>query len=319
MVMELIPAYVISLEEPREVSNRLWEQGVSAEWIQGIRATDEQVAAETHWSCLAPRSAIGIALAHIKAWKAFLATDRDYGLIFEEDVVLASNFRDQFGKAIESVPTDYDILYLGCFGCENRSNIWTYCMFYTSWFKPFKQVNPHIVRPSVAMALHGYIVSRKGAAKLCELFDHNIWNHVDGMIQARTLIGSLTTYASCPRIAFQTSTDSVVVKSSNVTNQHPLIVHKALSYIHFDEHVRFHYLTSFSVYQVFGIIITIMSLLMFIGGLIGVTYHVSVIWLTIGFVLLSLPDLLNPNRSTLFHYILVIGPTLFVHFISWLV
>lgn len=317
--MELIPAYVISLEEPTEVSERLSTQGISAEWIQGIRATDEQVLNETHWSCLAPKSAIGIALSHIQAWKRFLATDRDYGLIFEEDVVLAPNFRDQFEKAIESVPSDYDILYLGCFGCQSRSNIWTYCMFYTSWLKPFKQINPHIVRPSVAMALHGYVVSRKGAAKLLELFDHNIWNHVDGMIQARTLIGSLTTYASCPRIAFQTSTDSVMVKSSNVTNQHPWILHKALSYVHFDEHVRFHYLTSFSVYQVFGIIITIMSLLMFLGGLLAAAYHVSLLWLTIGFVCLSLPDLLRPTWSILFHYFLVLAPTLFVCFISWLV
>jgi GR25 family glycosyltransferase involved in LPS biosynthesis len=317
--MELIPAYVISLEEPTELSERLLEQSISAEWIQGIIATDEHVLTETHWSCLAPRSAIGIALAHINAWKRFLMTDRDYGLIFEEDVVLAPNFKDQFETAIQSVPTDYDILYLGCFGCENRSNIWTYCMFYTSWLKPFKQINPHIVRPSVAMALHGYVVSRKGATKLLELFDHNIWNHVDGMIQARTLIGSLTTYASCPRIAFQTSTDSIMVKSSNVTNQHPWILHKALSYVHFDEHVRFHYLTSFSVYQILGIIITIMSLLMFLGGLLGAAYHISLLWLTVGFIGLSVPDLLSPNRSILFHYVLIIGPTLFVRFISWLV
>uniref|UniRef100_A0A6C0DFW0 Glycosyl transferase family 25 domain-containing protein n=1 Tax=viral metagenome TaxID=1070528 RepID=A0A6C0DFW0_9ZZZZ len=314
-----IPAYVISLESPVKVCEQLAVQGLSGQWIQGIIATDEQVLNETHWSCLAPKSAIGIALAHIQAWKAFLKTDRDYGIIFEEDVVLAPNFRDQFEKAIISVPTDYDILYLGCFGCQSRSNIWTYCMFYTSWLKPFKQINPHIVRPSVAMALHGYVVSRKGAAKLLELFDHNIWNHVDGMIQARTLLGSLTTYASCPRIAFQTSTDSIMVKSSNVSNQHPWILHKALSYIHFDEQVRFHYLMSFSVYQIFGIIITIMSLLMFLGGLLGAAYHVSLLWLTIGFLCLSLPDLLRPTWSILFHYFLVLVPTLFVRFISWLV
>jgi len=308
-------SYIISLQEPLALQKELVEKGLRPHWVQAIRGSDltsEQIQGATLWpySYVAPTIATAIGMSHIKAWKAFLDSSADYAVFLEEDAVLAKDFTPNLEKAIESVPQNYDILYLGCYGCKSAHNLWTWTMSYISLFRAFEKINPYIVSPTIALALHGYVLSRKGAKELVDILENKMFSHVDGCILLLSTFGQLKTYAMAKHIVTQTSTLQQLVASTNAVNQHPFLVSKLLSYVKFDPEVRLHYICNFSLFQLGSAIITIMTGWIAFLGLIMAGCRVPLLWLTIGFLLISIPDLLTPSWSILLHYIVLIGPSL---------
>ena len=99
--------------------------------------------------------------------------------IVEDDVIFVDNFLEKFKIGLEHTPEDYDILYLGCFGCQNKYN---YHTIMNRRFN-FKKINKYVNIPGIAFATHGYIVSRKGAKKLVKYLDKNIYQHIDYTMQ----------------------------------------------------------------------------------------------------------------------------------------
>jgi GR25 family glycosyltransferase involved in LPS biosynthesis len=308
-------SYIISLEEPLALQKELVKKGLRPHWVQAIRGsslTSQQIHEATLWpySYIAPVTATAIGLSHLKAWKAFLDSSADYAVFLEEDAVLAKDFTPRLEKAIESVPQDYDVLYLGCYGCKSAHNLWTWSMTYISLFRAFEKINPYIVKPTIALALHGYVLNRKGAKGLVYALENNLFNHVDGCILLLSTFGQLNTYAMTNHIVTQTSTIQQLVASTNAVNQHPIVVSKLLSYVKFDPEVRLHYICNFSLFQLGSAIITIMTGWIAFLGLIMARCKVPLLWLTIGFLFISIPDLLTPSWSILLHYIVFVGPTL---------
>lgn len=308
-------SYIISLEEPHALQAEIIKKGLRPHWVQAIRGsslTSEQIHAATVWpySYVAPVTATAIGMSHIKAWKAFLDTSAAYAVILEEDAVLAEDFTPCLEKAIESVPQDYDILYLGCYGCKSAHNLWTWMMSYMSMFRAFERINPFIVSPTIALALHGYVLSRKGAEQLVSIFDRSLFGHIDGCILLVSTFGQLKTYAVTKHIVTQTSTNQQLVASTNAVNQHPYVVSKLLSFVHFDPEVRLHYICNFTLFQLGQAIVTIMTGWIAFVGLIMACCRVPLTWLTAVFILISLPDLLTPTWSILLHYVVWVAPTL---------
>jgi glycosyl transferase, family 25 len=57
---------------------------------------------------------IGCYLSHLECWKNILESGKEYGLVFEDDVVLADNFIDKFNEMFDSVKNkNWDIICLG--------------------------------------------------------------------------------------------------------------------------------------------------------------------------------------------------------------
>ena len=60
-----------------------------------------------------PQGSLGCALSHIQAWQQVLDQGWQYGLIFEDDVVLTETFVEDLRTCMPEVPPDFDLLYLG--------------------------------------------------------------------------------------------------------------------------------------------------------------------------------------------------------------
>jgi len=56
---------------------------------------------------------IGCALSHLSVWEIFQKTDKDYLIVFEDDVTFCKDYVEEFKKYLEQVPEDWDIIYPG--------------------------------------------------------------------------------------------------------------------------------------------------------------------------------------------------------------
>ena len=308
--------YVISLNKPDKLLSEITNYGLSpilVEGVNGKKLNTEEIKSNTSsfGSLFTPLNVIGCAMAHIKTWKLFLESDAKYGIIFEDDVVFEDNFREELDLGIKNTPKDFDILYLGCFGCNNYINFHTILFANTGLInKNPGYVNDYVNKPIVALATHAYVISRKGVKKLLKYIEHNIYTHIDLNIQTLSSNNLLDTYTLNNRLVYQTSTDET--QSLNVSSSHPIILNNILSEYYIDTKVRASYGSTVSLLKVGKFNFSPSSLLFIILGVILSTTSIDIFTLTGIYILISLPDLymdLN-NTAIKIHYLLLIIPYL---------
>ena len=127
---------------------------------------------------LCTHASVGCTLSHINTWKKFIDSDEEFICIAEDD----ATFSDEFPKVLNDIPsifsqTDFDIFELYSdalsFGKVTYIN------------------NYKIVRPVFGMASCCYILSKKGAIKLYELFGGKVPATVDFQISLLNLQGKI--------------------------------------------------------------------------------------------------------------------------------
>ena len=195
--------FVISMETPQgqqrleTMKSRLTEAGFdSFEHVPGINIKSmdvSEVQAKTTGFCrmFCTPAMMGCMLSHIECWKRIVDQDLQNALVLEDDAVLVPNFQEKLKKALDSVPSDYHVLLLGCFMCD-----------------PFVQTllgaspNPsEDVREIKSFGgAHAMVVSNGGARYLLDRTAKKASYHVD--IQMSVLRG-LRVYATNKDISFQ--------------------------------------------------------------------------------------------------------------------
>lgn len=307
-------AYVISLTEPKQLLKELPKYSINPIWVEGVngkKLTKQEIQENTGKSInFIPVSAIGIAMSHIKVWKEFLKTGDQYAIIFEDDVLLEDDFAEMFQLGIDNVPNDYDLLYLGCFGCQSKYNYHTLLASLGGIkLTKYKKINKYITQPILASATHGYVVSRKGAKILIDNIDKNINDHVDAQMQKLYFNGIIKEYVLNKRIAYQSSTDNLV--STNTTNSHPYILNKMLSKYYLDTKLRANYDLSMSRFSIANFNVTAATALFFLIGLVVLFEKWDIINVTIFYLILSSPDILYMKElfPIFIHYLLLVGPS----------
>jgi GR25 family glycosyltransferase involved in LPS biosynthesis len=161
------------------------------------------------------KGAMGCAMSHITIWLQ-LANDplpQPSYLVLEDDVILDATWKETWEKAYQSnsIPSDYDIIYLGGILPPNRSMFETAALQmlnnYIGKIKPntfFGQTMPnryfHVCTPS-------YVLSKNGAAKLLKLLElkQGCFAHIDHFMCGS--FDSLNIYFLHPLVA-QTKQDS---------------------------------------------------------------------------------------------------------------
>jgi len=306
--------YVISLGNPEEKLSYLRQNGLFPVLVPGVNGkllTDEQITASVSpWHrVFGPKSAIGCAMSHIEVWKMIRDSGEDYGIIMEDDVILEREFTEKLTIALENVPDDYDILYLGCFGSEGESNFFTVTMNMLGMSNPSSVVNRYIKRPCVALGTHAYILSRKGVEKLIEKLDGAVYNHIDYCLQDLASRGVLNVYVTTPRIAYQTSTDAGY--SENISSSHPSSVQRYLENIEVDKMVRASYIASLSICRIGDTNLNILSIVFLILGVMFSLCGIGSNWITSFYMFISYSDFyLQPSGIIWIHYLLLILPSL---------
>ena len=308
--------YVISLNKPLNILYELKKYNLNSIWSKGLKYDDfDSNYIKKHTSPFyykyGPKSSIAIAMSHIKTWRKFLLTDKDFCLIFEDDIVLNKNFDKEIETALQNVPNDFDILYLGCFGCNNDLNYLSIPFSFIYKLNNSKIINDYIKKPKVAFALHGYVLSKKGAKKLVKYTEKNIDNHIDVMIFKLYNQGKIKLYSLKNRIVYQTSSDTC--KSLN-TNNYPFLINKLLSNIKIDKMVSLSYYFSVSFLRLGNLNINAMTIFFLIVGCIIKMKNINIKKITIGFFLLSLPDLLTFKYidTIITYYFILIFPSIII-------
>jgi len=306
-------AYVISLENPKKLLNQLSKYDLNPILINGVngsKLTSKEINQNSTVLCsmFCPKSIIGIAMSHIKSWKQFIKSKQKLALFFEDDAVFVNNFKQKLDNAIENTPSDFDILYLGCFGCDNPINFFTVINNSITNLNS-NRINKIIKKPEIAFALHSYLLSRKGAKKLVYYFDKQINYYIDYTLQYLIRDNYITAYSLNSRIVYQTSTDNTISTTSN-NNHHPTIITNILSNYYIDTKVKASYMANLNVMRIGNINLSIFSLLFILSGVILSTLEIDIYKITFFYMLLSSTDIyLNPdNVMILVHYFLIIIP-----------
>ena len=313
----MLKTYVISLEYPTQLMETLPSKGLLPIWSPGVNGkalTEAEIRKNTTPLCAAicPLPCIGSGMAHMNAWASILKNNDDYALIVEDDVTFVPDFYEKLQLSLKHVPSDYDILFLGCFGCTSDTSLFSLggrAAGYVGLTDQTVDINPYIVKPTSIVGVHAYIVSRKGARILLDNLAGKISTYVDYCMQNLIKNKQLAVYLTNPRIAFQTSTD--LTGSSATSKVHPLLLQKVVEGLYLDDAYSAKYLLTVTAAKVGPFPITFNSFLFLVAGLFVALMQPPLLLLSAVFVVFSLPDLVvgSDPYSVLLHYVLLVTPT----------
>ena len=318
--------YIISLKNVDEKITYLNQLGINnIQFISGVdvKKTEPDAIKEAVNKYLyqfLPDSVIGCAMAHMNTWKEFLNSDYDYALIMEDDVMLEPNMDvNNIYQALSMTPNDFDILYLGCFLCNENNYInsihkFLKLMVNPTLFNPIttckeKIINSYIKQPIDALGLHCYILSKKGAQTLLDKLYGKVYNHIDGCIN---YIITLKKYSVIENIASQTSVTYKTFSNNVTENNHPMILNYISNKIHVAKDIPLKYLLDVKLFKVGTTNINTTSIIFLLIGIILSFLKIELKYIIIGFVFLSIQDfIINPRNVYIYlNMFLIILPTL---------
>lgn len=172
----------------------------------------------------------GCALSHRTIWEECVQKGYKAVLVLEDDITLHPEFNSLLQSAWDKVPSDFDIVYLGCNGaCEvSDTPVNTFIQTVTN-NKPV-EVNERVFQNKGGIGLYGYIISRRCAEQLLQ---HQIVTHVDSQIRLWARELELSIYSLHPKL--------VLVKEekggSNLSDAFPPLLNTILSTIQITDNI----------------------------------------------------------------------------------
>lgn len=101
------------------------------------------------------RGGVGCYLSHLGVYKLIAGGDKDFGMIFEDDVNIDPRLMHKLNHVMHTIPSNWDILLLGCW-CAICNPLETY---YES--KKFYFLHAYVVRKSAALKMVELLSSKK--------------------------------------------------------------------------------------------------------------------------------------------------------------
>ena len=221
----------------------------------------------------------GCALSHYSVWNSILTKGFENIMILEDDAVLVENFDEKFSLIYNSIPKDFDILYLGSLFYCDPSEVFNKVYRYKN-----EKINEHVLRTEGCGGLQGYIISRNCIQKI---INEKISFHIDTNLMEWIKKYNLKTYAITPMLITQNMSDS------NLSATYPLLLNKVLHTIHLTNNVTLDWLVNEAGYT-FGPFTwcTLPLIILFLGVLIPLRYYfLFYIWLIVE--LIASKDLKN--------------------------
>lgn len=291
-----IKCYILSLDKSQDLVSQSSKYFDNVEVVKGIHyknLTNDQIITNTlsPYTHFIPKSGIAIAMGHLKIWKKFVKDGGDYACIFEDDAIINDNL-NVLDDILSNTPKTFDILYIGYLFGQNDYNIVK--LLYGIVYGQNKDVyvNEHVKIPSLSLGCHGYILSRKGAIKLINLIENNIYNHVDVMINGYKMNNKVEVYSINKPLMYQSSTENYM--SSGNCSKHPKMINKALSKIYIEDHVTLGYCLTCNFMRIGDININGITIVFLLLGIVLYNYNSDYnvkLFLTI-FIMLSMYDVL---------------------------
>lgn len=253
------------LKDVLKECKKLNKKPIRIDAVYGKDLSTDEIILNTDWVC--PQlSAVGCGMSHIKAWEKMIRNGDSSSLFLEDDVVIDD---DIVGKLQSTdIPDDYYIIYLGSIiGSDpNKDNDIDYPLLklYTGGYaKKTVLINEGVYIPALPVALHGYILSRKGVEFLLEnIKKDKIKQHID--TQILKYIYKVPSYAVYPQLIQQ---KDMSVEFSNNTVQFPMSLNKILSLLRDKNNVPTSYKLTVGLHDIKGYTVNAYTFLFIILGL----------------------------------------------------
>lgn len=230
---------------------------------------------------------IAISLSHMKAWKQMIANDETHAVICEDDV----HFRSDIAANLKAmrVPDEYDLIFLGCFGCVPEKRGWLFDAHSRLVGKRAlrddikEHNNNQLKRSDFQMGTHCYILSKKGAKALLNFFETKIDNHIDVQIQRLNATKRINVYKTYPLLAFQSS-------SKGDQTMFPKLLNSVFANIEIEKGVSVPFCFSMPAFEILSYSVTMYTAIFILLGIGMRLYDVQPATLAIVLILLFSVD-----------------------------
>lgn len=257
----------------------------------------------------APSSAIGISEAHRKIWKLIIEKKYKNALIFEDDVKFTDNISDIIPKAIDELPKDWDILYLGCLTCCDKVTIFELPELINPTKKKYSE---HLNIGGIYYGAEAYVLSYNGAKKLLDQLP-KISHFPDYEISYNTK--NLNIYHLNPVVAFQHSENIIKTHYSNI----PVILNNIIFNIRindqcFNDIRTLDWIMSLPIFRLFSDLLTFnlwCIVFFFVSFLFPSSFHILIIYIII--------DIIYNKFKKIYKYIPILLATILGYLIRKLI
>lgn len=211
---------------------------------------------------------IGCGLSHIKIYEEIIKNKYKNTLILEDDIYFEDDFYNVLNDALNELPKDYDILYLGSFGLSDIQSYYDY----NNIFKIFnllknkeKKEYKTIYIPEYALGTYGYIISNNGCEKLLNIIK-KLNYHIDFTIAYNN--NKLKIYGTKKKIIYQKNEDS----NNSELLGFPKIINYYLNNIYDQNRIPYSYIFNVSLIKILNININLWVIIFLILGLLNNKY-----------------------------------------------
>jgi glycosyl transferase family 25 len=155
---------------------------VSPKAYEQIMFSEKHLKRKYHYELT--KGAVGCYLSHIGIYKKIVESNLKYGIIFEDDSIIASDFYERLLYGLNVIPGDWDIFLLGviCLKCDILKDFIKIRRFW---------------------GMHGYIIKRESAIKILSYLDTPISKQIDSDLSLLIKRNLINVYAINPIIVVQ--------------------------------------------------------------------------------------------------------------------
>lgn len=155
-------------ERKEHITRELTREGLCPIFIEEYDRDVLTVADKRKFASELQMGRISLILKHIEAWRQIGSSNEPYGLIFEDDAVLCSDFLPKLRNYIEELPADFDVLMINS-GCGlhipeemmvEGMHVYFRGVAYTPWGGD-----------GGTRCTDAYLISKKCARKFIEIYD----------------------------------------------------------------------------------------------------------------------------------------------------
>lgn len=221
--------YVINLDKDKDrlhkIDTQLRANGIQYERYPGVLgvAVGTHPALSQFCNKFCTDAMKGCALSHTNIWKKMIADGDSAVLVLEDDVTLADNFDQQLQSVWSQVPTDFDILYLGCAVKCGDTNLVPTMVTKVLGQTP-QPIDKNILSVKGSIGFYGYIISNRAARKLQKC---PIYTHIDFQMELWTYQYKLNAYSVKPLLIHVTDDGN----GSNLSESFPTGLNSILKQI----------------------------------------------------------------------------------------
>ncbi len=200
----------------------------------------------------------GCALSHRAIWEDMILKNYQSVLVLEDDIQIEPDFNETFKEAWDSVPKDFDVLWVGCKFLCNPTAVGT-ALTSIGFSKEFEPLNDSVNKTYGSVGTHAYIITRRCAE---HFLSKTIKWHIDTEMSRWIQTDSLKSYSMS---SLPINTREEAATTSSLSEQYPKLLNSVLNQIPLSDTDSVSWILGENHYKVFGYNWNVLSVLLFIG------------------------------------------------------